>query len=331
MTEHVIVKYDTFCHRKSLYLPREKFKTMSKQLLSRYVWLVDTVYQAGSEGITFHDLSEKWKDNVLLSKGAEYNWRTFMRHRNDVWELFGVEIDCHKSTNSYYIVERGSLTDTSAFRRWLLETLTVNNHINESAQLKDRILLEPNPSGGEFLSTILEAMRDNLMLTFDYQSFWYENGHVSHFFNVEPYALKVFKRRWYLLGKYGNNPLRIYALDRMLDIDIEFNKFEMPENFSAEAFFSTCFGIIVGDEEPQLIQLKVDAFQANYLHSLPLHHSQKVVEQTKEYTIFSYFLRITYDFRQELLALGDTTEVLYPKALRKDIANTCKRMAKRNQ
>ena len=169
------------------------------------------------------------------------------------------------------------------------------------------------------------------MLTFDYQSFWYENGHVSHFFNVEPYALKVFKRRWYLLGKYGNNPLRIYALDRMLDIDIEFNKFEMPKDFCAEEFFSTCFGIIVGDEEPQPIQLKVDAFQANYLRSLPLHHSQKVVEQTKEYTIFSYFLRITYDFKQELLALGDTTEVLYPKALRKEMATICKKMAQRNK
>ena len=105
----------------------------------------------------------------------------------------------------------------------------------------------------------------------------------------------------------------------------------MPKDFCAEEFFSTCFGIIVGDEEPQPIQLKVDAFQANYLHSLPLHHSQKVVEQTKEYTIFSYFLRITYDFRQELLALGDTTEVLYPKGLRKELATICKKMAQRNK
>lgn len=301
---------------------------MSKQLLSRYVWLVDTVYQAGSEGITFHDLSEKWKDNVLLSKGAEYNWRTFMRHRNDVWELFGVEIDCHKSTNSYYIAERGSLADTSAFRRWLMETLTVNNRINESAQLKDRILLEPNPSGGEFLATILEAMRDNLMLTFDYQSFWYENGHVSHFFNVEPYALKVFKRRWYLLGKYGKNPLRIYALDRMLDIDIEFNQFEMPENFSAEAFFSTCYGIIVGDEEPQSIRLKVEAGQAHYLRTLPLHHSQKEVECTDKYSVFTYFLRPTFDFQQELLTMGDTVEVMEPQSLRKEMARIGQAMAK---
>ncbi len=303
---------------------------MSKQLLSRYVWLVDTIYQAGSAGITFHDLAEKWKKNELLSKGDEYNWRTFMRHRNDVWELFGVEIACHKSTNTYYIAERGSLTDTSAFRRWLLETLAVNNRINESAQLKDRILLEPNPSGGEFLSTILEAMRDNCTIMFDYRPFWM-GGKVSHYFNVEPYALKVFKRRWYLLGKYGNGKLKIYALDRMQNVDIEFNQFELPKDFSAEAFFSTCFGIIVGDKEPQSIKLKVAAQQADYLRTLPLHPSQKVVEQTKDYTIFSYFLRITYDLRQEILTLGDTVEVLYPKELRKTMADICKKMAKQNK
>ena len=102
-------------------------------------------------------------------------------------------------------------------------------------------------------------------------------------------------------------------------------------SFDAEEFFCSCFGIIVGDEEPQLIQLKVDAFQANYLRSLPLHHSQKVVEQTKDYTIFSYFLRITYDLRQEILALGDTVEVLYPKELRKEMAHIGKAMAAKNK
>ena len=249
MTVCVIVEYDRFCHRKSLYLPHKK-TTMSKQLLTRYIWLVDTIYQAGSEGITLENLSNKWRDNIRLSKGEEYNWRTFMRHKNDVLTLFGVEIGCNKSTNSYYIVERGDLSDSSGFRRWLIETLSVNNRLNESAQLKDRILLEPNPSGGECLSIILEAMRDNCTLTFDYQPFWM-GGNVSSLYNVEPYALKVFKRRWYLLGKYGDSPLKIYALDRMQNIDIEFNKFELPENFSAEASFSTCFGAERGGNHGQ--------------------------------------------------------------------------------
>lgn len=300
---------------------------MSKQLLTRYIWLVDTIYQAGYEGITLSEISDKWRNNVRMSKGDFYNWRTFMRHKNDVLELFGVDIGCHKSNNAYYIVERGDLSDSSGFRRWLIETLSVNNRLNESAQLKDRILLETNPSGGECLATILEAMRDSCMLTFDYHPFWMEDK-VSNLYHVEPFALKVFKRRWYLLGRYDGKKLKIYALDRMSNIDIEFNKFELPADFSAEAYFSTCFGIFVGDEPPQIIRLKVKAKQANYLRTLPLHSSQKEVECTDKYSVFTYFLRPTFDFIQELLTMGDQIEVLEPKSLRKEMARIGSKMAK---
>ena len=94
------------------------------------------------------------------------------------------------------------------------------------------------------LPTILEAMRDNKMLTFSYKPYWVEDDYVSSLYHVEPYALKV------------------YALDRILDIDIEFEDFTLPADFNAAEFFGSCFGIIVGDEEPQLIRLKVDAFQS---------------------------------------------------------------------
>lgn len=133
------------------------------------------------------------------------------------------------------------------------DALSLSNQLNESFALKDRIILEENRSGQEFVSTILEAMRDNKMITFCYKPFWMEGDYVSNLFHIEPYALKYFKRRWYLLAKYGDSPLKIYALDRMQDIDIEFESFTMPEDFNAEAFFSSCFGIIVGEEESQQI------------------------------------------------------------------------------
>ena len=153
----------------------------------------------------------------------------------------------------------------------------------------------------------------------------------STFYNVEPYALKMFKRRWYLLAKYGDNPLKTYALDRMSNIDEEFNNFTPPEAFDAEEFFSTCFGIICGgDEEPELIYLKVDNYQANYLRTLPLHHSQKEIERTDTHTVFSVYLRPTFDFKQELLWHGETMEVLKPESLRAEVARISRVMAERN-
>ena len=304
---------------------------MRKDLIRKYIWLIDTINQAGSEGITFAKIAKKWESNILLSKGTEYAWRTFMNHKDDVYELFGIQIVCRKSDNTYHIADRRELKDAAGFKRWVFDALSLSNQLSESSALRDRVLLEDSPSGQEFVSAILEAMRNNKMVTFSYKPFWVEEGHVSNLYHVEPYALKYFKRRWYLLGKYGDSPLRVYALDRMLDIDIEFEDFTLPADFDAADFFSSCFGIIVDDEEPQLIRLKVDAFQANYLRTLPLHHSQKEVERTAEHTIFSYFLRPTFDFQQELLALGDTAEVLEPKALRKEMARIGKAMAARNR
>ena len=303
---------------------------MTKELIRKYIWLIDTVNQAGSTGITFKDIRRKWERNDLLSGGIQYPKRSFHNHVTAIRELFGIEIACNKNTNSYYIANSRELKDSSGFKGWLLDALSLNNQLEESSQLKDRILLEENPSGRELLPTILEAMRDNKMLTFSYKPYWVEDDHISNLYHVEPYALKVFKRRWYLLGKYGDSPLKVYALDRILDIDIEFESFTLPADFDAESFFSSCFGIIVSDEDPQTIKLKVDAFQSNYLRSLPLHPSQKETERTEEYSVFTYFLRPTFDFVQELLTLRETAEVLAPKELRAEMARIGKTIAKRN-
>lgn len=303
---------------------------MTKELIRKYIWLIDTVNQAGSTGITFKDIRSKWERNDLLSGGIQYPKRSFHNHVTAIRELFGIEIACNKNTNSYYIANSRELKDSSGFKGWLLDALSLNNQLEESSQLKDRILLEENPSGRELLPTILEAMRDNKMLTFSYKPYWVEDDHISNLYHVEPYALKVFKRRWYLLGKYGDSPLKVYALDRILDIDIEFESFTLPADFDAESFFSSCFGIIVSDKDPQTIKLKVDAFQSNYLRSLPLHPSQKETERTEEYSVFTFFLRPTFDFVQELLTLRETAEVLAPKELRAEMARIGKNIANKN-
>lgn len=303
---------------------------MTKDLISKYIWLIDTINTAGWSGITLKEISAKWERNDRLSGGEDYPKRSFHNHVAAARELFGIEIACHKSTNSYYIANSRELKDSSGFKGWLLDALSLNSQLEESSQLKDRILIEEIPSGKEFLPIVLEAMRDGKMLTFSYKPFWVEDGYVSNFYHVEPYALKVFKRRWYLLGKYGDSPLKVYALDRMLDIDIEFESFTLPADFNAEEFFGACFGVMMTEEEPQLIKLKVNAFQSKYLRTLPLHPSQEEVERTEDYSIFTYFLRPTFDFIQELLSLGITAEVMSPKTLRKEISRIGKTVWKLN-
>ena len=70
---------------------------------------------------------------------------------------------------------------------------------------------------------------------------------------------------------------------------------------------------------PSTVRVKVVSDQVRYIDSLPLHDTQKLIEETPEYGIFEYYLVPTYDFRQELLSHGPDVEVLEPKELRDEI------------
>lgn len=148
---------------------------------------------------------------------------------------------------------------------------------------------------------------------------------------MHPYCLKIFKQRWYLVGLNSyQNKIFIYALDRIKDIEETTTKFSLPESFDGEEFFSDCFGIIVNDGTPtEQVQIKVYGHQVNYVETLPLHHSQKKTIDTEEYSIFTYNIKPTFDFKQALLAYGEGIEVLKPESLRAEMEDHINRMMKR--
>jgi len=63
------------------------------------------------------------------------------------------------------------------------------------------------------------------------------------------------------------------------------------------------------------VRVRVTASCANYLRSLPLHHSQIEIEQENDHSIFEFFVAPTYDFIQELRSQGDELLVQKPKWL----------------
>ena len=69
------------------------------------------------------------------------------------------------------------------------------------------------------------------------------------------------------------------------------------------------------------ISIKINNYERKYIRVLPLHHSQKEIETTAEYSVFQYILRPTYDFMQELLSHGYNIEIIEPESLRKSIGD----------
>lgn len=291
---------------------------MPTPLFKTYIWLVDTIYRAGK--ITLKEINTKWLRSDF-SYGKKIPLRTFHNWRARVEETFDIIIECDKSFNEYYIENVDDLQGNN-LQAWLLNSFTVSNLLQESSKIKNRIALENVPSGAKFLTLILESLCENTKLEITYQSYHQEK---SSTFTVSPYFLKLFQQRWYLIAL--SDHIRIYALDRMQLVEKMDEKFEFPEGMDVESYFAESFGIINDDtQKPSTIQLKFSNYQANYIRSLPLHHSQIEIEITDEYVVFEYFLKPMFDFEQKLLSFSETVEVISPDWYRNLFAERLDRM-----
>jgi len=295
-----------------------------KNLFNRYIWLVDVIDRAGK--ITYDEINRKWL-RTDWSEGKDLPLRTFHNHREAIQDLFDININCDRRDNNRYYIENEDDIKRCNVRKWLLNTFTVNNLILESHHVKHRILFEDIPSGQQFLTPVIEAMQENLRLEIVYQPFWHDEPIPII---IDPYSLKIFKQRWYVIGKDVNHhAIKTYSLDRIQHIRITETPFQIPVDFNPESWFENSFGIIKYDEvEPCQVQIKVSRRQRKYFQTLPLHTSQEEIETKDDYSVFAYFIAPTTDFKMELLSYGSDIEVLSPDQLRSEIAGTVKKMNK---
>ena len=295
---------------------------MAKNTVNKYVWLVETIYKA--KKISFEEINRRWMDNDM-SEGDALSIRTFHKWRIAVEEMFGLIIENEQGGQYRYYIQNADELKSGSMRSWLFNTLTVSNLMMDSVSIKDKVLFEEIPDGEQYLPVILEALKKNQILGMTYQSYRRDEAKT---FEIEPYCLKAFKQRWYVVARSPYyDEIMIYALDRVKWLGLKDKSFRYPKDFIPEQFFDDCFGIIadykVGIET---VKLKVSAKQANYLRSLTLHQTQKEIERTAEYSIFTVRLRPTFDFRQEILSQGCDIEVLEPKWLRDEMAEISKQM-----
>lgn len=301
--------------------------TRSMTPLKKYIWLVDTLMRKGDKGLTLEQIGESWDwDDEMHDSGA-FSPRSFHRHRKAVDEIFGINIECFNNGYEYRyrIADSG---DNDYFRRWLLDSISLNRIIEASKEVAQYIEVETTHT--DSLPLFLHALSDCQMVSFDYTPYW--SDHPSHYFNFQPHAVKIFERRWYIIGCYGENyQQRIYALDRMTNVELQDETYQRDAHFSMEEMFDGIYGVIVDVCQIESVWLKVDAYQANYLRSLPLHRSQIELQQNEHFSIFSVRVRPTFDFRQKLLSLGSTIEVLKPATLRKEMKEEAEKMLQKYQ
>jgi len=260
------------------------------------------------------------------SELQQYNYnisiRTFKRDLEDIESHFGIRIEYDFSERKYKITEDNFSEATNR----ILEAYDIFNALSISERISKYIHFDKRTSNGtQHLYHLLKTIERRKVIIFDYHKYWNNKGQT---FNreAEPYALKEFKNRWYLLAKdLKDGQLKTFGLERMDELKITRQAFSYPENFDVQQYFENSFGIIHPEnEKPQKVELSFDPQEANYLKSLPLHHSQKIIKDNEAEFVIRVKLYITYDFIKELQAYSERVNVLNPTSLAKQIINNAK-------
>lgn len=292
-------------------------------LFKEYIWLINTIYQAGK--ISFADINEKWL-HTEMSGGVEIARTTFNRHKDAIEDIFGIIIDCDKKDGFKYYIANKSVLREDTIQNWMLSSMTVHTAVQEGVCLQKRILLEEIPSGYKYLQPILEAMKYNHCISFAYQK--YNDAEVKTFPVAEPYCVKLYKQRWYLLTRI-NQQFLTFSLDRIISLEVSAESFQLDNNFDAEAHFHDYYGVFRDEmKPPQTVVIRASKDERPYLRDLPLHHSQQEINVTAEYSDFSYFLSPSDDFIGEILRKKNRLFVISPKELRDKILQIVKEMEK---
>lgn len=291
-----------------------------KDSISRYNLIINKVRKHPCSFQDILSFLEQQSDfqgyNFVISK------RTFQRDLDDIRSIFNIDVKFDFSRKVYLIEEQ----ENPDYNDRILEAFDTFNALNITDSISNHIHFESRkPRGTENLYGLIHAIKNKFKISYSYYTYWDETPIIR---TVEPFALKEFKNRWYLIAKDDKDErIKTFALDRLSELEISSRHFKKDETYCVENHFKYCFGIITPNDltdEPEEIILSLTAFQGKYIKSLPLHHTQKVIIDNEKELRIRLTLHVTFDFIMELVSLAENLTVIQPVSLKEEIINKLK-------
>lgn len=252
-------------------------------------------------------------NDFLLNKQNETEYdlvisqRTFQRDCDEILKLWGVEIAFDKRENYYEIVN----DENDLYFDRIMEAFDTVAVLQKAKTVCNYLYLENRKSKGtEYFNGIIHAIQNQLVVTFQLNSYWKP----ASFRRCVPKAIKESQNRYYLIAyDLDKNDFRNYGLDRISNFVITSEKQKTPD-INVEEFYQHAFGIECY-HDPEKIVLEFVNDQKQYLKSLPLHTSQKIIQENKETFTVELFMHPTNDFVMEIMRYGAICEVKSPDFL----------------
>ncbi len=288
------------------------------QKIRMLFWLTSLINRKGP--ITLSEINAEWVRRDDSNK-MEIERNTFRNYLVTIQELFDVNIP-YKQGKGYYI-ENPSALYKQNIQNSLLEHLQNIDFYTLFRSLGKQIHTENFANGTRYLAAIGEALKKRRCIVMEYQKFVDDDKRT---YSLIPCCIKADKRRWYLVAKkQENHKTRIFALDRILSIEITKTPFSRRFLTGVDERLSRLYGVYDDGSQPEKILIQANETSAKYLRTLPLHHSQKEIKPL----VFRYYMCVTTDFANELLRYGNQLKVLHPQKLcdmivqkAKDISDT---------
>lgn len=295
---------------------------MSKQdSLFRHKIIIQKLRNQSS---SFDEIQRKLQSeaDLLETENLVTSLRTFQRDLKEIAALYGIEIKYERSKKVYFIDNDSE----DEYSDRMFEALDVFQALNLNQSFSDYIQFDTRkPKGTEHLSGILYAIQNKFQIQFRYQKFWESEEEIR---TVEPYLLKEFRKRWYVLAfDLEKKEFRTFGLDRIVSLDIKSIKFQFPQKINAKERFKDSFGIISQNKDVKVerVLLEFTHNQGSYIKTMPLHESQQILKETKDKMLVKVTLAPTWDFLMEMLNYGEFVKVIEPQSFANQIKNRLKK------
>lgn len=277
--------------------------------------------------ITLTELQQAITDELIF-RGMDSVYCSDTTLHRDIRALkyeFGIDIRYSNAYKGYEIVGSDKMQDIDC----ILEPLDVLTAFGAETGVPDYIIPETYfRRGTEHLPYMLQAIKENHPITFEYHK--YSKDEVTQR-SIEPYAMKEWRGRWYVIGDTGHGRFKTFALDRIDNLHILPEHFSRTKDFDIVAKFKDSYGVYSSEEYPiEDVVLAFDTEDGNYLKSRPIHQSQHVVSDNGSEVVIGMRLRITPDFIMELLSRAWSVKVISPDSLRHRICKIFSDALKRN-
>lgn len=312
-----------------------RYKTIDKCLQNQYrQWTLDDLIEACSEALFEFEGREnavskrtiQMDIQLMRSEKLGYNApivvydKKFYKYEFDAFSITDIpltETDMNVLTETVAMLKQfkdfSLFSDVSDILQRLEDKI-----YSEKSQTQAVIHLDKNENlkGLHFLDEIYQAIIKKVVLAITYKSF---NSREEKQFSFHPFILKEFNNRWFLVGKTKKSqPIRNLALDRIIKIDYDFATPFLNEVFDAEKFYKHAVGVTVNSGlQPRKIELWIDAVNAPYVITKPLHNTQRLIKTNEDGSIIIHLLLIeNYELDRLLLGFGNGLEVLKPEKMR---------------